>query len=140
MRLLIKLKLFALIAIWSVICLGIYAVLALGEAVLEIGAGAAGAAIGQGGAASGLVDLTGDIIQWGVGLMWIIGVAALWYVKRLLTSREERARAGGFAVKAAGVAAPYVINKHPIGRVLNTARGPAGRWIGAMLAKRAAKR
>jgi hypothetical protein len=140
MRLLIKLKLFALIAIWSVICLVLYAVLALGEALLEIGAGAAGAAVGQGGAAAGLVDLTGDIIQWGVGLMWLIGVGVIWYVKRLITSREERARAGGYAMKAAGAAVPYMINKHPVGRAVNMARGPAGRWIGAMLAKKIAKR
>jgi hypothetical protein len=139
-RLFLKLKLLALIALWSVICLGLYAVLALGEAVLEIGAGIAGAPVGQGGALSGLVDLTGDIIQWGVGLMWLIGVVVLWYVKRLLTSREERARAGRYAVSAATTAAPYIISKHPVGRAVNLARGPGGKWLGAMLARKLSKR
>lgn len=140
MRLLLKLKLFVLIALWSLFCLGVYAVLAVIEGALEIGAGVAGAPVGQGGALSGVVDIAGDIIQWGVGLLWLIGVVALWYMKRLLTSREARAQAAGVAVKAAGAAAPYVINKHPVGRAVNMARGPAGRWLGAMLAKRMIKR
>ncbi len=139
-RLILKLKLFVLIALWSAICLGLYAVLALGEAVLEIGAGVAGAPVGQGGALVNLVDITGDIVQWGVGLLWVVGLVALWYVKRLFTSREERARAGRVAMSAATTAAPYIINKHPVGRAVNMARGPAGRWLGAMLAKRAMKR
>ncbi len=136
MRLLIKLKLIALIAIWSLICLGLYGVVALGEAVLEIGAGAAGAVVGQGGTMSGLIDLTGDIIQWGVGLVWIIGVGALWFIKRLITSRETRAATFGAATKAAGRAVPYVINRHPLGRMVNMASGPAGKLLGNMLSRK----
>jgi hypothetical protein len=140
LRLLLKLKLIALIALWSMICLALYAVLALIEGALEIGAGVAGAPIGQGGSLSGLVDLAGDIIQWGVGLMWLIGVVVLWYVKRLITSREARAQAAGVAVKAAGAAVPYVINKHPVGRAVNMARGPAGRMLGGILARKLGKK
>jgi hypothetical protein len=139
-RLLIKLKLFVLIALWTVICIGLYLVLALGEAVLEIGAGVLGAPVGQGASLVGLVDVTGDIVQWGVGFVWLIGVLVLWYVKRLLTSREERARAAGYAVKAAGAAAPYVINKHPVGRAVNMARGPAGKMLGGILARKLGKK
>lgn len=140
MRFLLKLKLFVLIAIWSAICLGLYVALALVEAVAEIGLGAAGATIGQGAAATNLVDLGGDILQWGVGIVWLIGVLVLWYVKRLLTSRETRAQAGRYAVKAATVAAPYVIDRHPVGRAVNMARGPGGKLLGAILARKLGKR
>lgn len=139
MRLLIKLKLVALIAIWSLVCLGLYGIIALGEAVLEIGAGAAGAAVGQGGNASGLVDLLGDIVQWGIGLVWIVGAGALWFVKRLITSRETRAATMGAAAKVAGKAVPYVINRHPLGRMVNMASGPAGKLLGNMLSRRGKK-
>ncbi len=133
MRFLLKLKLLVLIAIWSLVCLVLYGVIALGEAFLEIGADAAG------GAASGLVDLTGDIIQWGVGLLWITGVAALWFVKRLLTSRETRAATAGVAMKAAGKAVPYVINRHPLGRAANLASGPAARILQGLMARKTRK-
>ncbi len=139
MRFLIKLKLVALIVIWSLVCLGLYGVIALGEAVLEVGAGAAGSAVGQGGNASGLIDLIGDIVQWGLGLIWIVGVAALWFLKRLITSRETRVATFGAATKAAGKAVPYVINRHPLGRVVNTASGPAGKILGNMLSRRGKK-
>jgi hypothetical protein len=139
MRFLIKLKLIALIAIWSVVCLGLYAIIALGEAMLEIGAGATGAVIGQGGSASGLVDLTGDIIQWGVGLIWIVGVLALWFVKKLLTSRETRAATANVAIKTAGKAVPYALNKHPLGRAANMASGPAARILNGLMARKGRK-
>jgi hypothetical protein len=132
MRFLIRLKLFALIAIWSVACLGLYGVIALGEAVLEVGANAAGGA-------SGLVDLTGDIIQWGVGLLWITGAAALWFVKLLLTSRETRAATASVAMKAAGKTVPYVINRHPLGRAANIASGPAARILQGLMARKTRK-
>lgn len=135
MRILLKLKLIALIALWSVICLGLYAVLALVEALSEIVLGAAGAAVGQGQTAVGLVDLGGDIVQWGVGLVWLIGLVTLWYLKRLVTSRETRRNAAGFAVKAAGTAGPYVLRKHPLGRAYGMAKGPAGRIVGGLIAK-----
>jgi hypothetical protein len=140
MRWLIKLKLIVLIGLWSVICLGLYAVLALGEAVVEVGAGAAGGLVGQGAPASGLVDTLGDVAQIGLGLVWLLGVLALWFVKRLITSRETRAATARVAVKGATVAAPYVLSRHPVGRAVNAARGPAGRWLGAMLAKRMSRR
>jgi len=133
MRFLVKLKLFVLIAIWSLLCLLLYGVIALAKAVLEIGASAAG------GSASGLVDLTGDIIQWGVGLLWITGAAALWFVKKLLTSREARAATAGVAFKAAAKAVPYVINRHPLGRAANIASGPAARILGGLMARKARK-
>lgn len=139
MRSLIKLKLIALIAIWSIICLGLYAVIGLGEAVLEIGAGAAGAVVGQGGSASGLMDLTGDIIQWGVGLVWLAGVMVLWFVKKLLTSRETRTATAGAAVKAATTAVPYVINKHPLGRAANAASDPAARILNGLMTRKTRK-
>lgn len=132
MRFLIRLKLFALIAIWSVACLGLYGVIALGEAVLEVGADAAGWA-------SGLIDLTGDIIQWGVGLLWITGAAALWFVKRLLTSRETRAATTGVAMKAAAKAVPYVVNRHPLGRAANIASGSAARILKGLMARKTRK-
>lgn len=139
MRFLIKLKLIALIAIWSVTCLGLYAVIALGEAVLEIGAGAAGAVVGQGSAASGLMDLTGDIVQWGVGLIWLVGVVALWFTKKLITSRETRAATAGVAIGAAGKALPYVVNRHPLGRAAVLASGPATRILNGLMARKGRK-
>ena len=139
MHLLIRLKMIALIMIWSLVCLGLYGIVALAEAVLEIGVGAAGSMVGQGGNASGLIDLTGDIIQWGIGLIWIVGAGALWFLKRLITSRETRAATLGVATKVAGKAVPYVIDRHPLGRVVNTARGPAGKLLGNMLLSRRKK-
>ncbi len=140
MRFLIRLKLIALIGIWSLICLGLYGVIAFGEALLEVGADMAGAAVGQGAGLSGLIDLTGDVVQWGVGLIWLAGVIALWFVKRLLTSSETRARTAGVAVKAASTAVPYVLSRHPLGRAVNVARGPAGRFLGGLLARKLGKR
>jgi hypothetical protein len=140
MRWLLRLKMIVLIGLWSLLCLALYAVLALGEAVVEVGAGAAGGLIGQGGAATGIVDVAGDVVQFGVGLLWLAGILALWFAKRLLTSRETRAATARAAVKGATVAAPYVIARHPVGKAVNMARGPAGRWLGAMLAKRMSRR
>jgi len=140
MRALIKLKLLILIAIWSAVCLALFAAVALGEAVLEIGADVASAAVGQGGAASGLVDLTGDVVQWGIGLTWLAGILVLWFAKRLVTSREARSATARVAVKAATTAAPFVIARHPIGRAVNIARGPAGKLLAGMLARRGARR
>jgi hypothetical protein len=139
MRFLIKLKSIALIAIWTVACIGLYAVIALGEAMLEIGAGAAGAVVGQGGSASGLMDLTGDIIQWGIGLMWLAGVLVLWVIKKLLTSRGTRAATAGVAITATNKAVPHVISKHPMGRAASGASGPAARMLSAMMARKARK-
>lgn len=136
MRFLIKLKLIALIAIWSLICFGLYAVISLGEAVLEIGAGAAGAVVGMGGPASGLADIAGDIIQWGIGLLWLAGVLALWFVKKLLTSRGTSAATAGVAVEAATKAVPYVVNKRPLGRAASMASGPASRILGGLMARK----
>jgi hypothetical protein len=134
---LIKLKLIALIAIWSLICLGLYGVIALGEAVLEVGADAA---TGQASGGSGLIDLLGDIVQWGVGLVWLAGVLALWFVKRLLTSRETRAATANLAVRTAATAAPFVIARHPLGKAVNVARGPAGKLLAGLLARKLTKR
>jgi hypothetical protein len=136
LRFLVNMKLMVLFALWSFLCLALYGVLALIEAVLEIGAGVAGAPVGQGGTLSGLVDLGGDIIQWGVGLMWLVGLVALWLIRRILISREARAQAGRYAVKAATTAAPYVISRHPLGKAVNMARGPAGRFLGGILARK----
>ncbi len=140
MRWLLRLKMIVLIGLWSLLCLILYAVLAVGEAVLEVGAGAAGGLIGQGGRASGIVDVAGDVVQVGVGLLWIAGVAALWFAKRLITSRETRAAAGRAIIKGAAVAAPAVLARHPVGKAINTVRGPAGRLLGAMLARRISRR
>lgn len=140
MQFLIRLKLFALIVMWTMACLGLYGAIALGEAILEVGAGAAGGVIGQGGAASGLVDLTGDIIQWGIGLLWIVGVAVLWFVKKLLTSRDARAATTGAVVKAATRAVPYVAARHPLGRAANLASGPAARLLEALMTRKSRER
>ncbi len=139
MRFLIKMKLVVLMTIWTLVCLAGYAIIALGEAVLEISVDAAGAVAGQNGSVSGLIDLAGDIIQWGVGLIWLSGVVALWFIKRLLTSRETRSATFNAAAKAAGKAAPHVVARHPLGRVVNMAHGPAGRMLGNMLSRKGRK-
>jgi hypothetical protein len=141
MRLLIKLKLIALIAIWSLICLGLYLVVALGEAMLEISADAASAVVGQGGAASGLVDLTGDIVQWGVGLVWVAGAGALWFVKQRLTARRMPLSATGVATTTVPPkAAPHAIDRrHPAGPAAAAANGPAARILGGMMARKRQK-
>ncbi len=140
LRFLLRLKLLALVALWSLACIGLYLVVAFVEAALEVGASVGGAPIGQGAGLSGLVDLTGDIVQWGIGLLWLAGIAVLWFAKKLVTSRETRAATAGVAVKAATTAAPYVLARHPIGRAVNVARGPAGRLLGGLIARRLGKR
>lgn len=84
MRRLLSLKLSLLMVLWTVLCIVLYGVLAVGEAILEIGGSAAGAVVGQSGAVSGLADLAGDALQFLVGLMWVAGVIGLWIAKRVV--------------------------------------------------------
>ena len=137
MRMLIKLKLIALIAIWSLICLGLYGVVAFGEAIVEIGADAM---TGQASGGSGLIDLMGDIVQGGIGLIWLAGALALWLVKRLLTSREARAATPNLAGRSAATTAPFGMARHPIGRAVNLVQGPAGKILAGLLARKLTKR
>jgi hypothetical protein len=136
MRFMLRLKLIVVMAIWSALCAGLYLVIAFGEAVLEFGAGAAGSIVGQGGSASGLMDLTGDIIQWGIGLIWLIGVLGLWFVKKLLTSRETRVSNTDVAVTAANKAAPYLANNRPAGRTEITTGTSASRILSGLMARK----
>lgn len=136
MRWIVKLKFVVLVAVWSALCLGIWALLALMEAVGEIALGVAGAAVGQGRAGAGIADFGGDLLQWGLLLGWLLGIGALWFVKRLFTSREARKQAASVMVKAAGTAVPHIIDKHPVGKAVNLARGPGGKFLGGILARK----
>ncbi len=133
MRFLIRLKLIALIGLWSVLCVVLYAVVALAEAVLEIGFGAAGSIVGQGTPAVGLADLTGDIIQWSIGLVWLAGTAILWLIRSRLKSASAQAPA-----------APPVL---PVPKTASRVAGPVRsgpkldtrRILDAMIARRGQK-
>jgi hypothetical protein len=140
MRFLITAKFIVIAALWSVLCLVLVLGVGLVEGVAEIGGGVAGAPIGQGGALSGLADLFGDILQWGVIGLWLVGLGVLWFVKKLLTSRETRRATAGAAIKTAATVGPYVINKHPVGRAVNMASSPGVRMLAGMIARRLGKR
>ncbi|MGL4438395.1 MAG: hypothetical protein ACRCUE_03925 [Bosea sp. (in: a-proteobacteria)] len=139
MRFLIKLKLIALIAIWSMVCLGLYGAVAVGEAMLEIGAGAAGAIVGQGNSASKLADLTGDIVQWGIGLVWLAGAVALWFIKNALTSGATRTATGGITAKSATKTVPHVVNTNPPVRAPTADNGAAARILSELMARKSRK-
>ena len=135
MRFILTLKLMALMAIWSIACGGVFAIVAIGEALLEVGGSVAGALVGQGGPVSSLVDLSGDIIQWGLGLVWLLGMLALWGLKKLVTPRAPPAATPKMAapgIEMAGSASSV--------RTPKNAGDPAARILSGMLARKAKDR
>jgi hypothetical protein len=127
----------AVAALWSVICVGLFIIVSLIEGVVEGGAAIASAPLGGVDFGIGwLADLMGDIGQFVVLGIWLAGLAGIWMVKRLITSRRARHAAAGHAGKAAYGAArhvgPMVVAKHPLGRAAIFAASPLGRKIASM--------
>jgi hypothetical protein len=127
----------AVAALWSVICVGLFIIVSLIEGVVEGGAAIASAPLG--GVDFGIgwfADLVGDIGQYLMLGVWLAGLAGIWMVKRLVTSRRARHAAVGYAGKAAYNSArhlgPMVVAKHPLGRAAIFAASPLGRKIASV--------
>jgi hypothetical protein len=128
-------------AVWSLVALVMFVLVSLVEGVFEGGAAVASAPLGGVDFGIGwIADLLGDIGQVLVLLVWLTGLAGIWFVKRLITSRQARASAAGYAGKAAYGAArhvgPMVVAKHPLGRAALFAGSPLGRRITSIVASR----
>jgi hypothetical protein len=134
MRRLLSLKLSLLMVLWTVLCAGLYVVLAAGEAALELGGSAAGGAIGSAADFSGVADLAGDAVQVVLGAVWVIGLVGLWIGRRVVAGRQRKP-AIPLASRPARLAAPFMRQPrgHGMTQVLS---GPTGRMLSRMLGRK----
>jgi membrane protein implicated in regulation of membrane protease activity len=126
MRRLLSLKLSLLMVLWTVLCAGLYVVLAAGEAALELGGSAADF--------SGVADLAGDAVQVVLGAVWVIGLIGLWIGRRVVAGRQRKP-AIPVAPRPARRAAPFMRQPRSTG-MTQVLSGPNGRMLSRMLGRK----
>jgi hypothetical protein len=134
LRGLIRLKLAVLIGLWTALCLTLVLFVALVEGAAELAGGAAGALVGQGALGIGLVDSFGDLVQAGLGLLWLAGTITLWLVKQRFARSSATSRP-----RPAGPPGP-ALSRRPEDRAARLAASPGVKLLAGIISRKSGRR